>query len=104
MRMQSILVNTDHHSFVRLQGWLESFSTDFKQRLLVLLAGAFREMPPATALSLLQPQLSFSAASADAAVEGGLRRVVKANGTLLDAHDLKRLQVRAAAICVHSRA
>ena len=82
-----------------MQSWLAAFGDDFKGRLLVLLSGAFRDLPPATTLSLLQPQLTFSAAEASKATEGGVT-VVRQDGKPLNAYDLKRLQVCASALVI----
>jgi N-acetyltransferase 10 len=81
-----------------VQMWLEAFTDDFRARLLALLAGAFRTLEPATALSLLQPRLSFSQQEADAAVAGGVS-VTRPAGEALTGYDLKRLQVRGSCSC-----
>ena len=76
-----------------MQTWPQAFHGDFACRLLTLLSGAFRDMEPATALSLLQPKLGFSRKEVDQANERGVT-VVKAGGQPFSAYDLKRLQVR----------
>ena len=72
--------------------WLHPFVQDFRTRFLTLLAGAFRGFAPALALSILDPQLSFSEAQAQAGVTDG-QSIRKADGSAISAYDLKRLQV-----------
>ena len=63
-------------------------------RFMSLLGAAFRQMPPALALSILDPKISFS----DEETQGGVQEaapMVKADGTPLTPYDLKRLQVGA---------
>lgn len=75
---------------VWLQTWLKSLSDDFAARLIALLSGAFREMPPATALALLQPKLTYS--NAESQRELAPDAVRRVSGQPLDAHDRQRLQ------------
>ena len=72
--------------------WLDPFVQDFRTRFLTLLAGAFRGFAPALALSVLDPQLTFSEAQAEGGVKEGVT-ITKADGSPLSAYDLKRLQV-----------
>lgn len=57
-----------------------------------LLGGAFRTMPPALALSLADPKLTFSDLETQKSVGEGVS-LARLDGMLLDPHDLKRLQV-----------
>lgn len=75
-----------------VQTWPAAFHADFACRLLTLLSGAFRDMEPAVALSLLQPKLTFSRQETDRAKDGGVT-IAKAGGQI-GAYDLKRLQAR----------
>lgn len=50
--------------------WLAPFVDDFRRRFLDLLGGAFRDMPPALALSILEPKLTFSEAQTKLAEDG----------------------------------
>ena len=74
--------------------WLQPFVADFKTRFLTLLAGSFRELAPALALSILDPKLTFSEAETQAAISAGIN-VLKGDGSALSPHDMKRLQVAA---------
>lgn len=72
--------------------WLHPFVQDFRTRFLTLLSGAFRGFAPALALTILDPQLTFTEAQIETGVsEGGAIR--KADGSPMSAYDLKRLQV-----------
>ena len=72
--------------------WLDPFVQDFRTRFLTLLSGAFRGFAPALALTILDPQLTFTEAQVEKGVsEGGAIR--KADGSPMSAYDLKRLQV-----------
>lgn len=71
--------------------WLGPFVHDFRTRFLTLLAGAFRGFAPALALSILDPQLSFSEAQVETGVTAG-QSITKADGSVVSAYDLKRLQ------------
>ena len=72
--------------------WLDPFVQDFRTRFLTLLSGAFRGFAPALALTILDPQLTFTEAQVETGVsEGGAIR--KADGSPMSAYDLKRLQV-----------
>jgi N-acetyltransferase 10 len=91
--------------------WLAPFVDDFRSRFASLLSGPFRTMPPALALSVLDPRLTFSDAEAAAAVEreaaadgagGGASssssssaHVARGDGAPLSPHDLRRLQAYA---------
>lgn len=72
--------------------WLTPFVQDFRARFMSLLAGAFRSFAPALALSLIHPQLTFSEAETQKSVAQPAN-IRKADGSLLTAYDLKRLQV-----------
>ena len=72
--------------------WLDPFVQDFRARFMTLLAGAFRHFTPGLALSLIHPQLTFSEAETQKSVSQPAS-VRKADGSLLTAYDLKRLQV-----------
>ena len=72
--------------------WLDPFVQDFRARFMTLLAGAFRGFAPGLALSLLHPQLNFSEAETQHSLAQPLN-VRKADGSLVTAYDLKRLQV-----------
>ncbi|KAK2080542.1 hypothetical protein QBZ16_000395 [Prototheca wickerhamii] len=74
--------------------WVAPFVRDFRARFACLLAGAFRELPPALALSIVDPRLSWSAGEVDAAVARGLR-AAKSDGAAFSPFDLKRLQAYA---------
>lgn len=75
--------------------WLDPFVHDFRTRFLSLLAGAFRGFAPALALSILDPQLTFSETQTQSGVNAA-QIIRKADGSALSAYDLKRLQVRIA--------
>ena len=79
--------------------WADSFCADFRCRYSALLGSAFRAHPPALALSLLAPQLSFSDGEAAAGgVEDAVRR---SDGGPLSPHDMKRLQSYASNLVDH---
>lgn len=59
----------------------------------LFIAGAFKGMSPALALSILNPKLVFSEAEASAGVQQGVM-VTRGDGRQLSPYDLKRLQVR----------
>ena len=84
--------------------WLDAFILDFRTRLAALLAGAFRSFPPALALSLLDPKLSFGKEETERSIEQGGAVIHKAGGSALSPYDLKRLQVQAslAALSEHT--
>lgn len=73
--------------------WLHPFVHDFRTRFLTLLAGAFRGFAPALALSILDPQLTFSETQTQSGLSEA-QSIRKADGSALSAYDLKRLQVR----------
>ena len=73
-------------------GWVDPFVQDFRARFMTLLAGAFKGFTPGLALSLIHPQLTFSEAEAQKSVAQPAN-IRKADGSLLTAYDLKRLQV-----------
>jgi N-acetyltransferase 10 len=83
------------HPDVPNTSWLQPFVSDFKSRFIALLAGAFKSMSPALALSILNPKLVFSEAEASAGVQQGVM-VTRGDGRQLSPYDLKRLQVRCA--------
>ena len=72
---------------VESSAWLGAFVNDFRLRFTTLLAGAYRAFPPALALSILDPRLTFVDTGGQEAVE-----VRKSNGDSLTAYDFKRLQ------------
>ena len=74
--------------------WLDAFVLDFRTRLAALLGGAFRSLPPALALSLLDPKLIFGKEETEHSIEQGGTVIHKAGGSALTPYDLKRLQVR----------
>ncbi|KAG2483803.1 hypothetical protein HYH03_017326 [Edaphochlamys debaryana] len=86
-----VMVRPLEHPGVEGTGWLAPFVADFKGRFVSLLAGAFREMPAALALSILDPQLTWSEAEGQRASAEGVT-IVRADGSPVDAYDLKRLQ------------
>ncbi|KAL3153398.1 hypothetical protein ABBQ38_011736 [Trebouxia sp. C0009 RCD-2024] len=71
--------------------WLHPFVHDFRTRFLTLLAGAFRGFAPALALSILDPQLTFSETQTQSGLSEA-QSIRKADGSALSAYDLKRLQ------------
>ena len=79
--------------------WLDPFVHDFRTRFLTLLAGAFRGFAPALALSILDPQLSFSETQTQSGVSEA-HIIRKADGSAMSAYDLKRLQVRPFGFCL----
>lgn len=80
--------------------WLDAFVLDFRTRLAGLLGGAFRSLPPALALSLLDPKLTFGKEETERSIEHGGTVIHKAGGSALTPYDLKRLQVRNAGMHV----
>lgn len=79
------------HPDVEGTGWLGPFVEDFKCRFISLLGGAFRPFPPALALSILDPRLTFGESETEAKVQEGVE-VRRTDGAVLTAYDLKRLQ------------
>ncbi|KAL0030160.1 hypothetical protein WJX77_000722 [Trebouxia sp. C0004] len=80
--------------------WLDPFVQDFRTRFLTLLSGAFRGFAPALALTILDPQLTFTEAQIETGVsEGGAIR--KADGSPMSAYDLKRLQAYSNSLVDH---
>ena len=81
-----------HSESVEGVGWLNPFVQDFKVRFTTLLAGAYRPFPPALALSILDPKLTFSDAESQ---QAGAQELAlhKADGSSLTPYDFKRLQV-----------
>ncbi|DBA78245.1 TPA: hypothetical protein ACH3X2_008199 [Trebouxia sp. C0005] len=71
--------------------WLDPFVQDFRTRFLTLLSGAFRGFAPALALTILDPQLTFTEAQVETGVSGG-DAIRKADGSPMSAYDLQRLQ------------
>ncbi|GFR40676.1 hypothetical protein Agub_g1265, partial [Astrephomene gubernaculifera] len=92
-----VMLRPLEHPGVAGVGWLQPFVTDFKARFTGLLAGAFRDMPPALALSILDPQLTWGEADAQRAAQEGVV-VMRGDGSALDAYDLKRLQAYSASL------
>ncbi|GLC38597.1 hypothetical protein PLESTB_000450900 [Pleodorina starrii] len=86
-----VMVRPLEHPDVEGTGWLGPFVADFKSRFMSLLGSAFREMPAALALSILDPQLTWSEAEGQRVAQEGVA-VMRGDGTPLDLHDLKRLQ------------
>lgn len=80
-------------STLGIQAWVTELNKDFLERFAALLPGAFRDMPPATVLALLQPKLTYSTSEMEKCATAA-PEVRKPSGQVLDAHDLKRLQVR----------
>ena len=80
------------HPDVPSTSWLNPFVSDFKSRFISLLGGAFKSLPPALALSILNPKLVFSEGEASAGVQAGVL-VTRGDGRQLSPYDLKRLQV-----------
>ncbi|KAK3254391.1 hypothetical protein CYMTET_36392, partial [Cymbomonas tetramitiformis] len=78
------------------QGWLDSFVSDFRVRLMAMLGAAFRNMETATALSLLDPKIQFADEETAAAVAKGSAAAdtacLRSDGVPLNPHDLRRLQ------------
>ena len=87
-----IMLSALHSESVEGVGWLEPFVQDFKVRFTTLLAGAYRSFPPALALSILDPKLTFSDAESQ---QAGTQELAlhKADGSSLTPYDFKRLQV-----------
>ncbi|KIY97539.1 putative N-acetyltransferase 10 [Monoraphidium neglectum] len=94
----AVMVRPLEHPEVEGTAWLDPFVQDFKRRLMMLLGGAFRDMSPALALSLLDPRLTWSdaegsaAAAAAGAGPGSGVVAVHGDGTPFTPYDLKRLQ------------
>lgn len=80
------------HPDVPNTSWLQPFVSDFKSRFIALLAGAFKGMSPALALSIINPKLVFSEGEASTGLQQGVM-VTRGDGRLLSPYDLKRLQV-----------
>ncbi|PNW85567.1 hypothetical protein CHLRE_03g192850v5 [Chlamydomonas reinhardtii] len=86
-----VMVRPLEHPEVEGTAWLSPFVSDFKGRFTSLLGGAFREMAPALALSILDPQLNWGEEEAQRATQAGVV-VHRGDGSGLDPYDLKRLQ------------
>eukprot|EP00850_Spirogloea_muscicola_P005761 SM000026S09010 [mRNA] locus=s26:915149:923348:- [translate_table: standard] len=71
--------------------WLHPFSQDFKRRMTFLLGYSFRNLPPALALSLLDPKISFTEQEAQSGVVNR-ETIFKGSNPLLTPYDLKRLE------------
>ena len=56
------------------------------------LGGAFRDMDPVLALTILNPKLSFSQSEMES-IKADAIVVTRPDGSQMDVHDLKRLQV-----------
>lgn len=71
-------------------GWLQPFYVDFRRRFCQLLGYSFRSFPPALALSILDPKITFSDKefSEGPSVEG----IMGGNAPLLTPYDMKRLE------------
>ncbi|KAK9836541.1 hypothetical protein WJX74_002758 [Apatococcus lobatus] len=88
----AIMLSALQSPMVESVKWLDAFILDFRTRLAALLAGAFRSFPPALALSLLDPKLSFGTEETERSIEQGGTVIHKAGGSALSPYDLKRLQ------------
>ncbi|GIL51445.1 hypothetical protein Vafri_7426 [Volvox africanus] len=86
-----VMVRPLEHPGVEGTAWLRPFVDDFKSRFMSLLGSAFRDIAPALALSILDPQLTWSEAEGQRAAQEGVV-VMRGDGSPLDAYDLKRLQ------------
>ena len=75
-----------------MQNWVNELNKDFLERFSALLPGAFRDMAPAVVLALLNPKLMYSTVEMENCATQA-PEVRKSSGQVLDAHDLKRLQV-----------
>lgn len=80
------------HPEVQGTAWLQPFVTDFKARFMSLLGGAFKNLPSALALSIINPKLVFGEAESAAGVQEGVI-VTRGDGRQMTPYDLKRLQV-----------
>eukprot|EP00798_Chlamydomonas_sp_ICE-L_P008257 gene8257-1526_t len=85
-----IMLKTLLHPEVEGTAWLDPFVKDFKCRYMSLMAGAFNSMEPALALSILDPQLTFSDSETLKGVEEGCT-VSRLDGGPFSPYDLKRL-------------
>ena len=92
-----VMLHPLQSALVEGTAWLDPFVQDFRARFMTLLAGAFRHFTPGLALSLIHPQLTFSEAETQKSVSKPAS-VRKADGSLLTAYDLKRLQVGPASL------
>ncbi|CAG9461049.1 unnamed protein product [Pedinophyceae sp. YPF-701] len=74
--------------------WIVPFASDFRVRLTSLLAGPFRHLAPALALTMLSPKTTFSESEVDAVRKGAddSALVVRADAGPLTPHDLRRLE------------
>ncbi|GAX72715.1 hypothetical protein CEUSTIGMA_g171.t1 [Chlamydomonas eustigma] len=86
-----IMAKALEHPEVEGTAWLGPFVKDFKSRFLSLLSGAFRDMTPALALTILDPKLTHSEEETQKSIKGGVV-LSRLDGQPLDPHDLKRLQ------------
>lgn len=78
---------------VFVQKWVADLNKDFLERFAALLPGSFKDMAPAVVLALLQPKLAYSTSEMENCATQA-PEIRKSSGQVLDAHDLKRLQVR----------
>ncbi|KAK9918544.1 hypothetical protein WJX75_004887 [Coccomyxa subellipsoidea] len=85
---------------VTQRDWMESFSADFRCRFMALLPGAFRDFPPPLVLSLLAPKLTWSEAETQASIQKGVE-VMRADGSPLSPHDIRRLEKYANSMVDH---
>ncbi|GAQ78702.1 N-acetyltransferase 10 [Klebsormidium nitens] len=69
--------------------WVQPFFQDFKRRFLSLLGFNFRSFPPALALTIVDPKISFSEQEAQAGPSG--QGIVGAGDTTFSPYDMKRL-------------
>ena len=76
--------------------WVDSFYSDFRVRFTSLLGSAFRDMPPALCLCLMDPKLNY-----DEKTGASRESVLKADNEILSPHDLRRIQKYAAALVDH---
>lgn len=83
-----IMIKPLSKSKIKNKKWIESYVEDFRRRFISLLSGAFSEMDPALALTILNPRLNFKEEEIDLKIV----KAIRSDEELFDVFDQKRLQ------------
>ena len=86
------------HPDVQGTDWLNPFVRDFKSRFISLLGGAFRSLPAALALTVLDPQLTFSEQEARAGVQGQAEAVARGDGEVGEEGEGSKLKPKVSSV------